>query len=127
VCVCVCVHLTATLSLFHSRPSDGVILVRMQGVVALGLGGVPVSQFLDCNGTQNNVNNLAWRKDNAETRFDVQTRSTGIRLDLSTAQPSDEGIYMCVDTVTGDSISINVTGCKNTCRICKEEKKSLTQ
>ena len=53
-----------------------------------------------------------WRKNKAGTRFNVTTRSAGLRLDLSTAQFSDEGVYMCVDTVTGDSVSINATGCK---------------
>ncbi len=81
-------------------------------MVALGLGGDPVGQFLDCNGTNNIVTNLVWRKDNAETRFSVTTRSTGLRLDVTNAQLSDEGVYMCMDNVTGDSVSINVTGCK---------------
>ncbi len=81
-------------------------------MVTLGLGGDTVTQFLDCNGTQNNVNNLVWRKDNAGTRFSVTVRINGKRLDLTNAQLSDEGIYMCVDTVTGDSVSINVTGGK---------------
>ncbi len=109
---CVCVYPAAALSLYRGRVQDEVIVVQVQGVVALGLGGNPVGQFLDCNGTQNNVNNLVWRKDNAETRFKVAARSTGLRIDVTNAQLSDEGIYMCVDTVTGDSVSINATGCK---------------
>ncbi len=89
-----------------------VTVVRVQGVVALGLGGNPVGQFLDCNGTNNIWTNLVWRKDNAGTRISVTTRSAGLRIDLTNAQLSDEGVYMCVDTVTGDSVSINVTGGK---------------
>ena len=111
VCMCICVYLAATLSLYHGRVTSEVTIVRVQGVVALGLGGDPVGQFLDCNGTNNIVTNLVWRKDNAETRFSVTTRSTGLRLDVTNAQLSDEGVYMCVDNV-GDSVSINVTGCK---------------
>ena len=111
--MCVCLYPTATLSLFHGRVTTAAVtIVRVQGVVALGLGGDPVGRFLDCNGTNNIVTNLVWRKDNAETRFSVTTRSDGKRLDLSTAQFSDEGVYMCVDTVTGDSVSINITGGK---------------
>ncbi len=112
VCMCICVYLAATLSLYHGRVTSEVTIVRVQGVVALGLGGYLVGQFLDCNGTNNIVTNLVWRKDNAETRFSEITRSDRLRIDVSNAQLSDEGIYMCMDTVTGDSVSINVTGCK---------------
>ncbi len=110
---CVCVYPAVALSLYRGRVRNEVtVVVQVQGVVLLKLGGNPVSQFLDCNGTQNNVTNLVWRKDNAETRFSVAARSTGLRLDLTNAQVSDEGVYMCVDTVTGDSVPINVAGCK---------------
>ncbi len=107
-----CVYPAATLSLFHGRVTTEITIVRVQGVVALGLGGDPVGRFLDCNGTNNIVTNLVWRKYNAGTRFSETARITGLRLDLSTAQLSDEGEYMCVDTVTGDSVSINITGGK---------------
>lgn len=85
---------------------------QVQGVVTLGLGGIRIRQFLDCNKTQTDVSNLQWRKDNAETRFDVQFTSNSIRLNLSTARYSDEGIYECIDTVTQEIVSVNVTGGK---------------
>ncbi len=85
----------------------------MNKVLALGVG--PRSQLLDCNGTNNQVANLQYTKDNSVPRFTVQRRSTGLRLDLSTATVSDQGIYTCMDTATGDSVSINITKCKSNC------------
>ena len=41
-------------------------------------------------------------KNNVETRFNVESKVTGIHLDLSAVQLLDEGAYMCVDRVTGD-------------------------
>ena len=58
------------------------------------------------------MSNLQWRKNNAEPSLPVQTRGTGKRLDLTDAQSSDLGIYVCIDVATGTSVSINVTGGK---------------
>ncbi len=119
-----CVYPAVALSLYHGRVRDEVtVVVQVQGVVALGLGGNPVSQFLDCNGTQNNVTNLVWRKDNAETRFSVAARSTGLRLDLTNAQVSDEGVYMCVTLLLETLYQSMLQDVRLYFRICKQKYK----
>ena len=92
--------------------SDGAVVSPVQGVVALGLGGggTPTRQYLDCNGTSNAIGNLQWIKDNGAIMLTTATRSNALRLDLSIADEQDEGIYTCRDSVTGDSVPINVTG-----------------
>ena len=90
---------------------EGATVSRVQGVVALGLGGLgtPTRQYLDCNGTNNAIENLQWSKDNGGS-ITTASRNHALRLDLSMANDQDEGIYTCRDTVTGDTVSINVTG-----------------
>ena len=104
----------AELSLFCGQATSvGATVSRVQGVVALGLGGgggTSTRQYLDCNGTNNAIGNLQWIKDNGALRLTTAARSNALRLDFSSAEEQDEGIYTCRDTVTGDSVSINVTG-----------------
>ena len=101
----------AELSLFRGQvTSGGATVSPVQGLVALGLNGTLTKQYLDCNGTNNAIENLQWNKENGEIRLTVSARSNAQRLDLSSANKQDEGIYTCRDTVTGDSMSINVTG-----------------
>ncbi len=84
----------------------------MQAVVALRLGRNPVGQFLDCNGTQNNVTHLVLVKDNVETRFNVESKVTGIRLDLSAVQLLDERAYIvCVCVFSKEPCVITVSTC----------------
>ena len=91
--------------------SEGSVVSPVQGVVALGLGGLgsTTRQYLDCNGTKNAIENLQWSKDNGGS-IATATRSNALRLDLSMADDQDEGIYTCRDSMTGDTVSINVTG-----------------
>ena len=85
---------------------EGATVSRVQGVVALGLGGLGTAtrQYLDCNGTNNAIENLQWSKDNGGS-ITTASRSHALRLDLSLANDQDEGIYTCRDTVTGDTVS----------------------
>ena len=102
----------AELSLFHGQvTSSGATVSPVQGIVALGLGGLgsTTRQYLDCNGINNAIANLQWSSDNGGS-ITTAARSNALRLDLSSADEQDEGIYTCRDTVTGDSVSINVTG-----------------
>ena len=102
----------AELSLFCGQVrSQGATVSRVQGVVALGLGGggIPTRQYLDCNGTNNAIENLQWSKDNGGS-IATASRSNALRLDLTSADEQDEGIYTCRNSVTGDTVSINVTG-----------------
>ena len=97
-----------------------VLVQQVQGVATLALGGNPVSQFFDCNSTtgSNAIANLVWEKEGGNIRFAIQERSKRKRLDLvqSNGGPllnyDDEGIYTCRDIVTGESVSLNVTGGK---------------
>ena len=103
----------AELSLFRGQvTSSGATFSPVQGIVALGLGGggVPTRQYLDCNGTNHAIGNLQWNRDNGVISLTISSRMRELRLDLSSATEQDEGIYTCMDTVTGDSVSINVTG-----------------
>ena len=110
----VCVCYIAELSLFRGEvTSGGAIVSPVQGLVALGLGGgggTPTRQYLDCNGTSNAVGNLQWNRDSGVISLTISARMRELRLDLSSADDQDEGIYTCMDTVTGDTVSINVTG-----------------
>ena len=102
----------AELSLIRGQvTSSGWMVSPVQGVLALGLGGLgsTTRQYLDCNGTNNAIGNLQWSKDNGGS-ITTASRSNALRLDLSKANDQDEGIYICRDTVTGDTVSINVTG-----------------
>ena len=102
----------AELSLFRGQVTpDGVTVSPVQELVALGLTGnsTLTKQYLDCNGTNNAIENLQWNKENGAIRLTITARSNARRLDLSSANDEDEGIYTCRDTVTGNSMSINVT------------------
>ena len=92
--------------------SGGAIVSRVQGVIALGLGrgGTSTRQYLDCNGTNNAIGNLRWSKDCGTISLTIAARSNALRLDFYSVNEHDKGIYTCRDTVTGDSVSINVTG-----------------
>ena len=90
--------------------SEGLVVSPVQGVVALGLRGLgsTTRQYLDCNGTNNALRNLQWSNDNGGS-ITTASRINALRLDLSMADDQDEGIYTCRDSVTGDTVSINVT------------------
>ena len=84
--------LSAELSIIRGRvPPSGAMLEEVEGVVALALGGIIASQFLDCTGTQISGFNLEWRRENGVLDFPIQTRSQAKCLDLSSAQYSDKG------------------------------------
>ena len=102
----------AELSIFHGHAtSDGAVVSPVQGVVALCLGDgrTLIRKYLDCNGTSNAIGNLQWIKDNGTIRLTTAARSNGLRLDITIVDEQDEGIYTCRDSVTGDTVSINVT------------------
>ena len=120
-CLFICLfifYFPAQLSIIRGRVSStGASQEAVEGVVALALGGMAGSQFLDCTGGE--VSNLEWRRENGVLTFPEPTRMNAKRLDLSNAQYSDEGIYTCSDSSNGQSVSINITGgesefCKNT-------------
>ena len=116
----------AEMSLFHGQvTSNGATVSPVQGVVALGLGGgsTTTKQYLDCNDTNNAIENLQWSKDNGTVRLPTAARSHALRLDLSSAEEQDVGIYIWRDNVTRDIVSINVAGGKENLEGLRVQKK----
>ena len=51
----------------------------------------------------------------AQNRFEVGENpdgTPGMRLDATEISYPDLGVYVCSDTLSNDSISLNITGCK---------------
>ena len=79
--------------------------------------------FFDCATKESTPNDLVWEKNEGTLRFPVTTENytnEGVpfstrRMDLApnngtAAGFSDVGVYTCRDTVTGETLSINITG-----------------
>ena len=85
-------------------------------VLDLGGTGVIVNHFFQCNTSTGSVNNLRWERENGNLpRFPQTIIVNSQRLDMappggSPVGYSDAGVYVCRDTVTGASASINITG-----------------
>ena len=85
-------------------------------VLDLGGTGVMVNHSFDCNTTTGSVDNLHWeREDGNQSRFPQYNFMNRWRLDMAPGSDSpvdnvDTGIYICRDNVTGESVSINITG-----------------
>ena len=111
-------------SIYHGRvvfvqdQHQGVTINRVEGVAVLDLGGtgVIVNHFFQCNTSTGSVNNLRWERENGNLpRFPQTILVNSQRLDMappggSPVGYSDTGVYVCRDTVTGASASINITG-----------------
>ena len=85
-------------------------------VLDLGGTGAMVNHSFDCNTTTGSVDDLHWeREDGNQSRFPQYNFMNRWRLDMAPGSDSpvdnaDTGIYICRDNVTGDSVSINITG-----------------
>ena len=88
--------------------SSGATLNRAQGVVAFGPKQSGVTFYLDCNGTNNAIGNLVWRRLQSASSLSVSTRSKALRLDL-TSESFAYATFVCSDQVTGETVSIIAT------------------
>ena len=85
--------------------------------------GSEYSYFFDCATKESTPSDLVWEKNEGTQRFPVTTENyTHEGVPFSThrmnfapnnapaAGYSDVGVYTCRDTVTGETLSINITG-----------------
>ena len=114
---------TGTLTIYHGRVSQNdVSFSVVRGVTVLNLGS-GVSHFFDCTTTEGTPNNLTWTKNEGSLRFSTTTENysnmgmqfSSLRMDFAPedapfAGYNDVGGYTCTNTVSGEFLSINITG-----------------
>ncbi len=105
--------LIATLAIYQTR----VVYVsltretfRVDGVATVEIGGATLPDyFFDCNNTNNNGSGIRWsRQAGSEISTEPGTHS-GLRLLLENVVNGDLDVYTCTDTLTGDSLNLNIT------------------
>jgi len=73
----------------------------------------PGTSFLDCNGTNNVIGNLRWSRQGSALPFTVNSRSTVLRIDITSGNTSDiYGEFTCSDIVTNEELTITITAGK---------------
>lgn len=90
-------------------------------VLNLGRGNVTVGHFFDCHMEGGTPKNLVWSRANSFQRFPTMTTNLVVdglvlptlRLNMSSrngaVRHTDVGIYACTNTLTGESVSVNIT------------------
>ena len=118
------ISLTGVLTIYHGRVSqNGTIISEVRGVTVLNIIGSNFRHFIDCATTEGTTSALVWVKNEGTQRFPVTTENYNYEgVPLSTrrmnfapnnapaAGRNDVGVYTCNDTVTGDRLSINISG-----------------
>ena len=80
--------------------------------------GSGVNHFFDCATTEGTTSDLTWEKNEGIQRFPITTENynyegepiSTLRMDFYNAGFSDVGDYTCMNTVSGEILSINITG-----------------
>lgn len=91
-------------------------MLPIEGVVALDLAETVTNHFFDCVTSEGGPSDLVWEKENGSNRFPSQIFNNQLRLNLAPddniprADYLDLGVYTCRSTVTGETVSLNVTG-----------------
>lgn len=85
------------------------------GVAALSLSGPQViNHFFDCENIEGNASDLYWEKRSGTNRFPSAIVGNRLRLDMAPGSGavfySDLDVYTCRDSVTGQSVSIDMQG-----------------
>ena len=115
---------TGVLTIYHGRVSQsGASIIEVRGVTVLNIGVSNIRHFIDCATTEATASDLVWEKNEGTQRFPVTTENynhEGVQLstrrmnfapnNAPAAGRNDVGVYTCNDTVTGDMLSINITG-----------------
>ena len=125
-------HFSATLVIRQGRiTSDStsgqrkVEIIPVISIATVELGGDLASRptyFFDCitDVHMNNGSGIKWtRMDMDLHRFDVGDipsgnyyNATGRRMNVGGITYGDLGVYICSDSASDDSVSVNITGCK---------------
>ena len=75
----------------------------------LDLEGQNVNHSFECQ-SLNRSDSLVWERENGTQRFPTYSVDNGIVLNMSSVDLTDLDIYICRDMLSGDEISINITG-----------------
>ena len=112
------------LTIYHGRVSlsNIVTIVEVRDVTVLNIGS-SFRHFIDCASTEGTASDLVWEKNEGTQRFPVTTESynyEGVPFltrrmnfapnNVPKFKQNDVGVYTCMSNVTGDMLSINITG-----------------
>ena len=114
---------TGVLTIYHGRVSlSGASIIEVRGVTVLNIGS-NFRHFIDCATTEGTANYLVWEKNEGTQRFPVTTENYNYEgVQLSTRRMdfapnnapavghNDVGVYTCDNTITGEMLSINISG-----------------
>ena len=99
-----------------------VEIIPVVGIATVELGGNPASRptyFFDCitDVHMNNGSGIGWTRMGMDQHlFDVGDipggNATGRRMNVGGIGYADLGVYICSDSASDDSVSVNITGCK---------------
>lgn len=115
----------ATLTIYQGRVTiDGATSLPVEGVAVLNLGGTAMlSHLFDC-ATNGSTSDLMWEKDEGDQRFptsltsitfqenriNVRRMNMGPMTNMMPVDYDDVGVYTCVNSRTGERMSVNITG-----------------
>lgn len=114
----------AILTVYHGRISQQTAtFTEVEGVAVLNFKGSPVDHSFDCSTTVGSPSDLVWQREGGVLRFPTIIRNLALgnivinsySMNLSPGNrqrvtSNDLGIYTCVNTVTNERASINITG-----------------
>lgn len=88
---------------------SGVTFEEVQGVAALNIRSQS-SHFFECDTSEGIPQHLQWESKGRSFPTEITTDRMNLRLDLADVTNEDSGVYTCVNTITNESLSINITG-----------------
>ena len=110
--------LTLSQGRIVSSPVFNLEIFDIVGVATVELGGDPASRptyFFDCKTNLNNGSGITWTRMSTDNTFEIESipdGSAGKRLDAADINYEHLDVYTCSDRYSGESVSLNITGCK---------------
>ena len=74
---------------------------------------VQPTYYFDCTTNLTDGSGLTWSRVSGTQRFPTSvTKSSTLRLDATGISQSDLGVYICSDTLSSDTVTLNITDCE---------------
>ena len=110
--------LTLTQGRIVSTPTFDLERFNIVGIATVELGGNAASRptyYFDCVTNLNNGSGITWTRMSTQNTFEIEpipAGSPGKRLDATDIDYMHLDVYTCLDQYSGESVSMNITGCE---------------